>query len=40
MQGGTNDKLRNADGVCVAPTIVKLAPGAQWTGVAADVVAR
>ena len=30
----------NADGVCVAPTIVKLAPGAQWTGVAADVVAR
>jgi hypothetical protein len=25
MQGGTNDKLQNADGVCVAPTIVQLA---------------
>jgi hypothetical protein len=38
MQGGTNDMLHNAEGVCVAPTIVQLAPGAQWTGVAADVV--
>ena len=38
MQGATNNKLQNAAGVCVAPTIVELAPGAQWTGVAADVV--
>ena len=38
MQGATNSKLHNAAGVCVAPTIVQLAPGAQWTGVAADVV--
>ena len=38
MQGGPNDKLHNAAGVCVAPTIVQLQPGTQWTGVAADVV--
>ena len=39
MQGATNDKLHNADGVCIAPTIVKLAPGEPWPSVAADVVA-
>ena len=38
MQGATNSMLHTADGVCVAPTIVQLAAGAQWTGVAADVV--
>jgi hypothetical protein len=38
MQGGTNNKLQNAEGVCTAPTIVELAPGQPWTGVAADVV--
>ena len=40
MQGATNNKLHDKNGVCVAPTIVALAPGAQWSGVAADVVAN
>ena len=31
-------KLHNTQGVCVAPTIVELAPGAAWSGVAAEVV--
>ena len=38
MQGATNSKLADVDGVCVAPTIVELAPGQPWTGVAAEVV--
>lgn len=36
----SNDKLRDANGVCVAPTVVQLAPGEPWTGVAADVVQK
>jgi hypothetical protein len=39
MQGATNSKLHDVNGVCVAPTIVELAPGQQWTGTAAEVVA-
>jgi hypothetical protein len=39
MQGATNSKLHDVSGVCIAPTIVQLAPGQSWTGTAAEVVA-
>lgn len=38
LEGATNNGLRDADGVCVAATIVKLEDGQRWTGTAADVV--
>lgn len=38
MQGATNSKLHDADGVCTGPTIVQLQPGQSWSGIAADVV--
>ena len=38
LQGATNAKLHDEDGVCVAATAVELAPGQAWAGDAADVV--
>ena len=40
LQGATNMKLRNGDGVCVLPNTTVLAPGEAWSGVAAEVVAQ
>ena len=40
FEGGTNNALHNADGVCGAPVLVKLQPGQQWPPVAAEVVAN
>jgi hypothetical protein len=38
LQGATNNKLHDGKGVCIAATVVELAQGQQWSGVAADVV--
>ena len=40
LEGATNHNLRNAAGVCIAATIVKLQPGQDWSGTAAEVVAN
>jgi hypothetical protein len=40
MQGGTNMKIKQQNGVCIEPTEVTLGEGDVWTGVAAQVVAR
>ena len=38
LEGATNHHISDSNGVCVAPSIYKLKAGAQWSGVAADVV--
>ena len=38
MQGGTNDQLHDANGVCQAALIVKLAPGQCYTVIIINII--
>ena len=40
LQGATNMKLVNREGVCISATMDTLGPGQTWSGTAADVVAQ
>ena len=39
LQGATNNKIRDDQGVCIEPTMETLGGGESWSGVAAAVVA-